>query len=171
MEPVLLLNASYIPLGVISWMKAVSLLWQDKVEVLADQDRVVSSPSVSFHAPSVVRLQRLVRVPRRGVRLSRRNILARDDFTCQYCARRLPGKKLNLDHVIPRNQGGATCWDNLVTACIQDNLDKGGRTPEQAGMKLLRPPRQPNWSPAQEILAAVGQAPDTWLVYLGLKAA
>ncbi len=162
-----MLSASYAPLGVISWMKAVSLLWQEKVEVLAGQDRVISSPSIRFEAPSVVRLNRMVRHREKSVKLTRRHLFFRDGFTCQYCGARLPARKLNVDHVIPRRQGGGTVWDNLVTACIRDNIRKGGRTPQQAGMTLLRAPKEPRWGPAERILATLGRVPSRWQEFLG----
>jgi 5-methylcytosine-specific restriction endonuclease McrA len=166
-QPVLLLNASYIPLGVISWMKAVSLLWQNKAEALVNQERLLRSPSHSMAAPSVLRLNRMVRHRRRGPKLSRRNVFYRDAYTCQYCGRRLPPKKLNIDHVIPRHQGGRSCWTNLVTSCVEDNLRKGGRTPEEARMELLRLPAEPPWGPADQIYASVARIPSTWATFLG----
>lgn len=167
MQPVLLLNASYVPLAVIPWTKAVILLWQQKAEALAAQGRTLRSPSVTMECPSVLRLNNYVSVRPRGVKLSRKNLFYRDGYTCQYCGRRLPAKKLNLDHVIPRNQGGKSCWTNLVTACVRDNLKKGGRTPREAGMRLLSRPEQPRWSPGERIIASVGNVPDTWRTFLG----
>lgn len=168
-EAVLLLNASYIPLGVISWMKAVSLLWQDRAEALVNQDRELHSPSRTIPAPSVVRLNHLVRRRQVGPRLSRRNLFYRDAYTCQYCGRRLPAKKLNIDHVIPRGQGGGSCWENLVTSCIEDNIRKGGRTPTEARMQLLRRPVEPSWGPVDLVLAAVQDIPAAWEDFLGRK--
>ena len=168
-EPVLLLSAGYIPLGVVSWTKAISLVWQDKAEAIETQDRAIRSPSISLPAPSVVRLRRMVRPRDATVKLSRKNLFFRDGYTCQYCARRLPPTKLNIDHVVPRNRGGKTLWNNVVTACIVDNIRKGGRTPDEAGMKLLRDPEIPDWSPAERILATVGQVPDRWRLYLSSR--
>jgi 5-methylcytosine-specific restriction endonuclease McrA len=81
------------------------------------------------------------------VRFSRFNIYARDDSTCQYCGRKHRRSELNLDHVIPRSRGGSTTWENVVCSCISCNLRKGGRTPEEAGMRLLRHPTRPRWTP------------------------
>jgi 5-methylcytosine-specific restriction endonuclease McrA len=168
-EAVLLLNASYIPLGVISWMKAVSLLWQERAEAVVNQELELHSPSMSMPAPSVVRLNHMVRRRQVGPRLSRRNLFYRDAYTCQYCGRRLPPRKLNIDHVIPRGQGGGSCWENLVTSCIEDNIRKGGRTPKQARMNLLRKPIEPRWGPADAIYAAVQEIPEAWEDYLGRR--
>lgn len=167
LEPVLLLSAGYIPLGVVSWTKAVSLVWQDKADAIETQERSIRSPSITIPAPSVVRLRRMVRPRDATVKLSRKNLFFRDGYTCQYCARRLPPAKLNIDHVVPRNRGGKTLWTNVVTACIVDNIRKGGRTPDEAGMTLLKHPEAPDWSPAERILATVGQVPDRWRSYLG----
>lgn len=169
-EAVLLLNASYIPLGVISWMKAVSLLWQERAEAVVNQERELHSPTLTMPAPSVVRLNHMVRRRQLGPRLSRRNLFYRDAYTCQYCGQRLPAKKLNIDHVIPRGQGGGSCWENLVTSCIEDNIRKGGRTPKQARMRLLRPPSEPRWGPADAIYAAVAEIPVAWEDFLGKRA-
>jgi 5-methylcytosine-specific restriction endonuclease McrA len=97
--------------------------------------------------PRVVQLIDYDRMPRASVRLSRRNIFLRDAYTCQYCARRSSARDLNLDHVMPRSRGGPTTWENVVCSCRVCNLEKGGRTPAEAGMKLLRKPSRPRWSP------------------------
>ncbi|MBW2295978.1 MAG: HNH endonuclease, partial [Deltaproteobacteria bacterium] len=86
------------------------------------------------------------------VRFSRANILSRDTLTCQYCQSMPPRSQLNLDHVIPRSQGGKTTWENVVCCCIPCNRRKGGRTPEQAGVKLRRIPRRPRWSPLMSVM-------------------
>jgi len=91
--------------------------------------------------PTVVRLLKYDKLKRRRIRFNRRNVYARDQNTCQYCGRTLPTSRLNLDHVLPRSQGGKSRWDNIVCSCIQCNSRKNDRTPEQAGMKLIRPPQ------------------------------
>jgi 5-methylcytosine-specific restriction endonuclease McrA len=97
--------------------------------------------------PRVVVLSAYELLPKGRVRFSRFNIYARDNDTCQYCARQLPRSELNLDHVVPRSQGGKTSWENVVCSCVPCNLKKGGRTPLQAGMALLREPTRPRWTP------------------------
>ena len=97
--------------------------------------------------PRVILLLAYDRVPRRQVRFSRFNIYSRDRNTCQYCGEKFLRHELNLDHVIPRSQGGLSRWENVVCSCHACNRKKGGRTPEQAGMRLLYPPRRPEWTP------------------------
>src|SRR4029079_3925156 len=97
--------------------------------------------------PRVILLVAYDRVPKRHVRFSRYNIYARDDNTCQYCGQRFPRADLNLDHVVPRSQGGLASWENVVCSCHRCNRRKGGRTPEQAGMKLLKHPGRAPWTP------------------------
>jgi 5-methylcytosine-specific restriction endonuclease McrA len=92
-------------------------------------------------------LQVYDRFPRARVRFSRQNIYLRDGLTCQYCQQRLPRSELNLDHVIPRSRGGRTTWENVVCSCIACNVRKGGRTPQEAGMRLMKTPTRPRWSP------------------------
>jgi 5-methylcytosine-specific restriction endonuclease McrA len=97
--------------------------------------------------PRVILLLAYDRLPRRHVRFSRFNIYSRDRNTCQYCGIVFSRTDLNLDHVVPRSQGGTSRWENVVCSCHACNRKKGGRTPEQAGMRLLRPPRRPEWTP------------------------
>ena len=97
--------------------------------------------------PRVIVLQLYDRIPKTKVRFSRHNIYMRDGNMCQYCGRELPRAELNLDHVVPRAQGGRTTWENVVCCCIDCNLSKGARTPDQAGLKLLKPPLRPRWTP------------------------
>jgi 5-methylcytosine-specific restriction endonuclease McrA len=100
-----------------------------------------------IRVPRVVVLVAYEHLPKARVRFSRFNIYARDDSTCQYCGRRFPRSDLNLDHVVPRSRGGSTNWENVVCSCVPCNLRKGGRTPEEAGMRLLRHPARPRWTP------------------------
>lgn len=148
-ERTLLLNASYEPLGIISWQKAIELLFGEKVYVLETYDRDVRSTSICIKLPAVVVLKRFISF-RAKVKFCRKNIYVRDEFTCQYCgvnAHDLPGKVkgLNFDHVLPRCQGGVTSWVNIVTACLKCNHYKAGRTPQQAGMTLRRKPFVPEY--------------------------
>lgn len=144
MEQTLVLNASYEPLKVVPWQRAVTLWVQGKVEIVEEGDRVIKAVSFSFKLPSVVRLLQMVRLRKRPmVQFTRANIYARDDFTCQYCATQFDPEDLTFDHVTPVAQGGTKGWTNIVTACEPCNRKKADRTPEQAGMTLLRPPRRP----------------------------
>jgi 5-methylcytosine-specific restriction endonuclease McrA len=100
-----------------------------------------------IRVPRVILLAAFDRLPRRHARFSRANIYARDRHTCQYCGKRFPRLDLNLDHVVPRSQGGRTTWENVVCSCVRCNRRKGGRTPWQAGMTLIRRPQKPRWTP------------------------
>lgn len=115
--------------------------------------------------PRVLQLIDYDRMPRATVRLSRRNIFLRDAYTCQYCGNRSSARDLNLDHVMPRSRGGPTSWENIVCSCRVCNLEKGGRTPAEAGMKLLRKPARPRWSPVLA-LAFTPSRPREWEPFL-----
>jgi 5-methylcytosine-specific restriction endonuclease McrA len=144
----LMLTPWMAPHEIIPWQRAVVLVWLDKVDVLESYDEMLTSPSWSLRAPAVVRLRKPVRAPR-GVypRFSRKNVYARDDYTCQYCGVRKPARELNYDHVIPRHRGGLTVWENIVTSCYACNDKKGAHTPDEIGMKLLRRPVRPKTLP------------------------
>ena len=143
--PVLVLNQNYQPLNVCNVRRAVVLLGRDKAELLINGRGEVHTPTLTFPAPSVIRLMALVRRPLLHRRLSRKELFTRDSYTCQYCGRE--AKNLTLDHVIPRFRGGVHCWENVVTACIPCNHRKAGQTPKEAGMELLREPRAPRPNP------------------------
>jgi 5-methylcytosine-specific restriction endonuclease McrA len=168
MEQTLLLNATYEPLKVVHWQKAVTLWCQGKVEIVAVHDREIRAVSFSFKLPSVIRLLRYVRIKKRFdyVPFSRANIYARDAYTCQYCAQSHPTPELTFDHVVPVSRGGRKDWENIVTCCVSCNRKKGGRTPEEARMRLVRTPRRPDSAPAIRITIGLRSAPDSWRDYL-----
>ena len=170
MEQALLLNASYEPLKVVDWQKAITLWCQGKVEVIAVHDREIMTGTLSFKLPSIIRLLRFVKIKRRFdyVPFSRTNIYARDGHTCQYCNTVLPKEDLTFDHVVPVAQGGRKDWENIVTCCVGCNRKKGGRTPAEAGMKLIRHPRRPDSAPALRMTIRFGlnQTPESWRDYL-----
>lgn len=107
----------------------------------------VRTASCEIQVPRVIRLLSYDRLPKQTVKFNRRNIFARDASQCQYCGRRQPTSELSLDHVVPRSQGGQTTWENIVCACVECNVRKGGRTPKQAHMSLIRKPEKPKRSP------------------------
>lgn len=170
---VLLLNRLYMALRVISARRAMSLVYCNQAEVVSLEDGQflsydfddwveVSDAKTGFEpeeydwirtvrfqvaVPKVIRLLVYDKLPRTVVKLNRRNIFARDQSRCQYCGRRYSTSELSLDHVIPRSQGGTTSWDNIVCACLRCNVRKGGRTPKQAGLKLIARPCRPHRSP------------------------
>jgi 5-methylcytosine-specific restriction endonuclease McrA len=129
-------------------------------------DETIGTPRGPVRVPRVLLLSSYHRVPRGPLRLSRRNIFLRDDHTCQYCARRLPSRQLNLDHVMPRSRGGRSTWENLVTSCRECNLTKGRYTPEECGMPLRRRPVRPNWSVVAQ-LARTETRYEQWAPFIG----
>jgi len=161
MRNVLVLNASYEPLSIVSFRRATCLVLDDKAEIIEHDGGVLRSPSLTVPVPSVVRLRYMVRVARRRQAvLSRRAVFARDDHTCQYCG----GPADSIDHVLPRSRGGGHDWENLVAACRRCNLAKRDRTPEEAGMRLRRPgcpPRPRSW-----VVVGASRMPDAWKPYL-----
>jgi 5-methylcytosine-specific restriction endonuclease McrA len=163
----LLLNSTYEPLKVITWQRAVTLLWLGKVEVIRHYDRDIRSVTFKIRMPAVVRLLRFIRRKRQQISFSRKNLFARDDNSCQYCGQKRDSSELTYDHVVPRSLGGKTDWQNIVTCCIACNRRKGGRTPEQAGMRLLRHPRRPEKLPGVlTITIGLSSAPDAWRDFL-----
>jgi 5-methylcytosine-specific restriction endonuclease McrA len=160
---VLVLNRIYQPVHVTSVKRAFSLLYQGIAKAIDDQYKLyefsdwaelsaaehdsVGTINRRIRIPRVLVLSAYEHLPKGRVRFSRLNIYARDGDTCQYCGRKLARNELNLDHVIPRSQGGKTSWENVVCSCVPCNLRKGGRTPDQAHMSLLKRPLRPRWTP------------------------
>ncbi len=166
MERTLLLNATYEPLLVISWRRAISLVYQGKVEVLEEYDRRVRSVSISFRLPSVLRLLIKIKPHRQGIKFSRQNIFTRDKCKCQYCGQKFTPEELTFDHVLPLARGGSTSWTNIVTACIKCNSRKSGHTLQEARMQLLKEPIKPNWSPLLTLTIGLRTTPQSWRDYL-----
>ncbi len=161
---VLVLNRSYFPVHVTSVRRAVCLLYQGIAKAVDHQyrtfdfnswsdlaavrdDDTISLVNREIRVPRVILLIGYDRVPKRQVRFSRFNVFSRDNNTCQYCGEKLPRSELNLDHVLPRSQGGLSTWENMVCSCFTCNRVKGGRRPEEAGMHLIRKPFRPEWTP------------------------
>jgi 5-methylcytosine-specific restriction endonuclease McrA len=140
-RPVLVLNASYEPLNVCDTRRALGLLITGKAELVVNGRGHIRTARLTYPAPSVIRLEQMIRRPRPKVKLSKREIFRRDNYTCQYCGRQTP--HLTIDHLIPRHRGGGLRWDNLVTACPACNRRKGGRSTSEAQMTLKRPPTEP----------------------------
>lgn len=166
----LLLNSWMMPHAVLNWNEAVTLVYQEKVDVLEEYDETVSSPSTTYFVPAVMRLRKTVASVKKGVKFSRVNVFTRDGFRCQYCGEKKNMKELNYDHVIPRRQGGPTVWENIVTSCYPCNDRKGGRTPEQAKMFLLRKPAKPHALPLHSVYLDTSRIPEAWKPYLNLDA-
>lgn len=162
-KPVLLLNASYEPLKIVNWKRAINLYFSNKVEIVETYDLVVRSVNLSIYLPSVVRLLYMAKQFRRSVPLTRINILARDSYRCQYCFQKLTLSNATIDHVIPKSRGGMATWDNLVACCIECNKRKGDRTPQEAQMTLRAHPRKPVWLP---VLRNKEDVPECWRSYI-----
>lgn len=143
---VLVLNQNYEPLNVCSWQRAVTLLCLGKATALEhDEHLILHTPTQEMPRPTVVRLSYLIRRPIPELKLSRRAVLARDGNTCQYCGH--TSRELTIDHVVPREHGGPSSWDNLVACCLRCNNKKANRTPREANMELLNKPRRPRFIP------------------------
>ncbi|MEB3184856.1 MAG: HNH endonuclease [Cyanobacteriota bacterium] len=139
MGHVLVLNASYEPLNITTWRRAMVMLLKGKAEGLEhDPSRLLREGCL---LPTVIRLRQFVRVPYRQMPLTRRNLFQRDGHRCQYCGS--VDERLSIDHVIPRSRGGDDVWENVTTACLPCNVRKGNRTPREAGMPLARQPHRP----------------------------
>ena len=145
--PVLVLNLNYVPVNVCTVRRAIVLVAKGKAELLEERAEAsqIRTYNASLDAPSIIRLVYLVKRPFAPRRLSKKEVFLRDHYTCQYCGKR--SQQLTLDHVVPRRQHGPHTWDNVVAACGRCNLDKAGRTPEEANMRLNRLPTAPQPNP------------------------
>ncbi len=140
-EPVLVLNANFEPIHVCSTRRAMGLILAGKANLIANGRGYIRTVSQMLPRPSVIRLESQVHKPRPRVKLTRREIFRRDNYTCQYCGRR--DVALTVDHVIPRHMGGRHIWVNLAAACSACNHRKGGRSVEESRMRLLHIPKEP----------------------------
>lgn len=165
MGDVLVLNATYEPLSIISVKRAIVLLLKEKAELIEAAQAMLRSENFSLPRPLVIRLVYFVKIPHRiSLPVTRRGILARDHYTCQYCGVMPSRKDLTIDHVLPRSRGGKTTWENVVAACDKCNGRKGSRTPIEANMTLLSLPRRPRYI-AIAALANV-EAREAWGKYM-----
>jgi 5-methylcytosine-specific restriction endonuclease McrA len=165
-RPVLVLNASYEPINVCAARRALVLVLKGVAAAEEFSSLLVHSAQKSIPLPSVIRLLEYRRIPHQARALSRKNILMRDRYTCQYCLRILPSSELTLDHVVPRSRSGETTWENLVACCHPCNNRKGNRTPEEAGMKLTRVPRPFSLHTSRHLMRLLGHTDDQWRKYL-----
>ncbi len=163
--PVLVLNQSYEPLNICRVRRAVVLLYENKAEMLENGSGFIHSAHSDFPIPSVIRLAAMVRRPPQSERkLTRFEIFKRDQYTCQYCGKET--RQLTIDHVIPRYRGGQHRWENVVSACVPCNRHKAGRTPQEARMKLIRPPAHPRHNGLFYIPAHYQHIRSEWQKYL-----
>ncbi len=165
-RPVLVLNASYEPINVCAARRALVLCLKGVAAPEENANMHVHSAHHAMRVPSVIRLLEYRRIPMQARSLSRKNILMRDRYTCQYCQRALGSNELTLDHVMPRSRAGETAWENLVACCHTCNNKKGSRTPEEAGMRLARPPRPFSLHTSRHLMRLLGKSDDQWRKYL-----
>jgi 5-methylcytosine-specific restriction endonuclease McrA len=187
-ENVLVLNRLWQAINVCTVQRAFALLYMGHAEVVLETDGtfrtfdfgewrdfsqfhngddVVHTVSFKIRIPRVILLLFFDRLPHKEVKFTRHNIFERDHNTCQYCGKRCDRRELNLDHVIPRDRGGTTTWENVVCACIACNTRKANRTPAEAGMRLIRKPKRPKWRPFVNVtISAI--AHDSWKHFLDL---
>jgi 5-methylcytosine-specific restriction endonuclease McrA len=164
--PVLVLNSTYEPINVTTARRAIVLILKGTARPEEMSSRVIHSAHMALPVPSVIRLLEYIRIPYERKELSRKNVLLRDGYTCQYCGRKFPSSELTIDHVIPRAKGGRTSWDNVVTCCRKCNTRKGDHLTEEAGMPLLKHPRALSWRVSHQILAHLGRQQEAWKKYL-----
>ena len=165
-QPVLVLNASYEPINVCAARRALVLVLKGVARAEESSYMVVHGHRNSLALPSVIRLLEYRRIPQQTRALSRKNILMRDRYTCQYCHRTLASTELTLDHVMPRSRKGDSSWENLVACCVGCNNKKGNRTPEEAGLRVARPPRPFSLHTSRHLIRLLGKSDDQWRKYL-----
>jgi len=170
-ERTLVLNRNWVPIGTTSVRTAICLIYREAARAVhpedysvhdfdSEEEPCIRTVSLRLKVPEVVLLTEYDRFPRRKVTFSRRNIYRRDRQTCQYCGARPPIEELSVDHVLPRSRGGRSSWTNCVLACLRCNRRKANRTCEEAGIKPLRPPDEPAWTPC--IAIPLGRRRTSW---------
>jgi 5-methylcytosine-specific restriction endonuclease McrA len=165
-KPVLVLNASYEPINICAARRALVLVLKGVAKAEEHTPLTIHASRETMRLPSVIRLLEYRRIPHQTRALSRKNILMRDRYTCQYCLRSSPAIELTLDHVVPRSRAGETTWENLVACCHQCNNRKGNRTPDESGMKLVRAPRPFSLHTSRHLMRLLGKSDDQWRKYL-----
>jgi 5-methylcytosine-specific restriction endonuclease McrA len=187
-ENVLVLNRLWQAINVCTVERAFMLLYMGHAEVVLEDsgdfqtfdfhewrefsqghhgEDVVHTVSFKIRIPRVILLLFFDRLPHKEVKFTRHNIFERDHNTCQYCGKHFDRRELNLDHIVPRDHGGTTTWENIVCACIPCNTRKANRTPTQAGMHLIKKPKRPKWRPFVNVTIA-SVAHDSWKHFLDL---
>lgn len=189
---ILVLNRLWQPVNIVGVKRGFSLLCQDYAQVIhtsegtfeildfgnwvafseeyppTNPSNSIQTVRLSLRIPKVLLLRIYDRLPIHEMKFNRQNLFERDGFRCQYCTRAFLSKDLNLDHVIPRDRGGKTSWENVVTSCIRCNSRKGNRLPHEAGMRLIRRPQRPRWRPFVSSLAE-DRCDDSWIQFMNLK--
>jgi 5-methylcytosine-specific restriction endonuclease McrA len=163
----LLLSPWYFPLKVLRWEDAIKMKYENTADVVVEYEEEVSSPSITWKIPAVLRLRKLPGRIKNGVKFSRINVYTRDGFHCQYCRKKFTVAQLSYDHVVPKANGGRRTWTNIVTACKPCNSRKADRTCDESGMWPIAMPRQPEKLPLTAPLIDVATAPAEWQDFLG----
>lgn len=188
-QPVLVLNRLWQAVNTCSVRRAFTLLYQGQAQVVSTdggcnfsthdfdswrswsaanpEPEMVNTISLSIRVPRIIVLLMFDRFPKKEVKFTRHNVFERDSNTCQYCGVRFERQDLNLDHVLPREKGGQTTWENIVCSCIPCNTRKGNRLPHQAGMQLIRKPKRPKWRPFVNISIS-NQPHESWKHFLDI---
>jgi 5-methylcytosine-specific restriction endonuclease McrA len=164
--PVLVLNATFEPINVTAVRRALVLMLKGVAQAEEINPAEVHSATKAVHVPSVIRLLSYRHIPQQSRALSRKNILLRDRNTCQFCGSTFPASELTLDHVMPRSRGGRSTWENLVACCYNCNNNKGDRTPEEAGLELVRRPRPFTLHTSRQLMRLIGHKDEKWRKYL-----
>lgn len=189
---ILVLNRLWQPVNIVGVKRGFSLLCQDYAQVIHTSDGVfdildfgswveyssenppenpvdgIQTVRLSLLIPKVLLLRAYDRLPIREMKFNRQNLFERDGFKCQYCNKIFQAQELNLDHVIPRDRGGQTSWENVVTSCIRCNSRKGNRLPHEAGMRLVRRPQKPRWRPFVSSIDE-DECDESWIQFMNLK--
>ncbi|TNE99822.1 MAG: HNH endonuclease [Deltaproteobacteria bacterium] len=164
----LLLDSTFFPVKIISWQKAMILLLTGRAEVVDEYDDFkIRSVTDSYNLPKILRLYNK-HLSSKSVKFSRMNVYWRDNFKCQYCYKKFPTSHLTFDHVMPVSRGGGTSWQNVVTCCVRCNNKKANKTPQEAGMTLMKKPVMPKWSP-QLCLRLKKDDPSEWTEWFPSK--
>jgi 5-methylcytosine-specific restriction endonuclease McrA len=188
-HPVLVLNRLWQAVNTCTVRRAFTLLYQGHAQVVAQdhsdnflthdfaswqdfsrnnpEEKMVQGVSLSIRIPRIIVLLMFDRLPKKEVKFTRHNVFERDKNTCQYCGKIFDRSELNLDHVIPREKGGQTTWENIVCSCIPCNSRKANKLPHQAGMRLIRPPKKPRWRPFVNVSYS-GHCHDSWRHFVDL---
>lgn len=159
----LVLNRNWEAIEKVGWQRAFTLIYQEKARAIEYYDDIIHSPTDEFFIPSVIVLTEYAGYPKRRLTYSKRLVIERDDYVCQYCRRQLTSTSATIDHVLPRAQGGKSTFENTVAACSPCNMRKANRTPRQAHMKLIKQPKKPYVHPLQ---GKIGNPDPTWINYL-----
>lgn len=168
MSETLVLSADYQPVGRVTWQRAITLFYSNKVEIVDTyEDKEIRAATLVIKMPAVIRFLRALRSKRKAIKFSRMNVYIRDQSRCQYCRQHVPLEDTTYDHVLPRSRGGKTTWENVVIACMSCNQKKSNRTPEEAGMKLWTVPVRPKKLPDARIRLVYRKGmPEAWRSWL-----